>query len=593
MTLAPNGTAVWDLSTDEFGDAQLTAYVHANIAKQYALTLDPDLAWLHRPIVVHVNENDICNAYSELDDIYFLRAGGDGQIFCENSARVADIIYHEFGHSLHGQSFGFDIDDALSEGLGDYYGATLTGDPATGTGWIVPDEIGVRHIDPADKEYRWPDDIDGDPHVTGLIIAGALWDLRTALRAQLGDEPGKAQADKIFYGVLSRADDTPTAYPEALVADDDDGNLANGTPNKCAIDRAFGRHGLGELASATDSAAPELDKLAVRLAQLAPTGTAQCPGPQIVTTKVDWELRGKPDTKGSFELAMQGGAFAGNLPGHTGEVIRYTISATLDDGATLKWPRNPADPQYEIYDGPVTPIYCTDFETDPVAAGWTLTGFEWGAPAAAGNDTTDPSAGFAGPKVLGTGLAGAGNYAPEAMLKALSPNVDVGGHAQVRLQYRRWLAVEDHYYDAATIRVDSAAAWTNAENEFGSLVHVDREWRFHDVDLSTAAADGKVQVAFELTSDDFLELGGWNIDQFCIVAAGAPAPACGNGAVDGEEQCDDGNTADGDGCSAACTDEVEGGGDDDAGCCSANGETSRSLWLGLAVGLLLLRRRRR
>ncbi|MCB9506749.1 MAG: hypothetical protein H6697_03660, partial [Myxococcales bacterium] len=39
---------------------------------------------------------------------------------------------------------------------------------------------------------------------------------------------------------------------------------------------------------------------------------------------------------------------------------------------------------------------------------------------------------------------------------------------------------------------------------------------------------------------------------------GACTPGCGNGFVEAGEACDDGNTADGDGCSATC--ELEGGG---------------------------------
>jgi cysteine-rich repeat protein len=37
--------------------------------------------------------------------------------------------------------------------------------------------------------------------------------------------------------------------------------------------------------------------------------------------------------------------------------------------------------------------------------------------------------------------------------------------------------------------------------------------------------------------------------------ASSVTPLCGNGVIDGTEECDDGNTVDGDGCSALCTDE--------------------------------------
>jgi len=41
------------------------------------------------------------------------------------------------------------------------------------------------------------------------------------------------------------------------------------------------------------------------------------------------------------------------------------------------------------------------------------------------------------------------------------------------------------------------------------------------------------------------------LDRFVFIA-----PVCGNGTLEGDETCDDGNTADGDGCSATCTVEV-------------------------------------
>lgn len=45
-------------------------------------------------------------------------------------------------------------------------------------------------------------------------------------------------------------------------------------------------------------------------------------------------------------------------------------------------------------------------------------------------------------------------------------------------------------------------------------------------------------------------LGAGGIDAFALI--GRPAPFCGNGFIDPEETCDDGNTTDGDGCSSTC-----------------------------------------
>ncbi|MBL4635069.1 MAG: DUF4215 domain-containing protein [Kofleriaceae bacterium] len=134
---------------------------------------------------------------------------------------------------------------------------------------------------------------------------------------------------------------------------------------------------------------------------------------------------------------------------------------------------------------------------------------------------------------------------------------------------------------------------------------------------------------FELKTDQGLELGGWNIDDFCIVAnqnsvcgdsrlygpeecdeGGANsdtepnacrtsclAPSCGDGVVDSGETCDDGNTEDGDRCSNSC---LLPGGSENTGDCGCTVGAYRpwtkgnSLLLLLAfMGFWAVRRRRR
>ncbi len=65
----------------------------------------------------------------------------------------------------------------------------------------------LRDIDPAGVERVYPDDVDFDAHVTGEIVSGALWDLRKALIAQLGHDPGVALTEQLFLGVMRRASD--------------------------------------------------------------------------------------------------------------------------------------------------------------------------------------------------------------------------------------------------------------------------------------------------------------------------------------------------------------------------------------------------
>ena len=588
LTVDPDGSAVWDRSTVEFEDAQLASFIHANIAKQFAKDhMDADLGWLHQQMAVHPNEASTCNAYSNLDDIHFFRAG-DG---CENTARLADVVYHEFGHSIHGQSQvpGTNFDGAMSEGVSDVYAALITGDPAMGLGFFSPTQP-LRHIDPPDKEWFWPDDSTGQVHNDGHIISGAFWDLRKKLVLDHGDEAGSALIHAMYYAAISRADDMLSSYAEVLIADDDDGNLANGTPNQCAIDQAFALHGLADGAAAQigSVAPPAVDGLTLTLEQLEATG-GDCPGPQIESAHVIWHLRREPGTGGWVDFTDGGATFAATIPDQAdGEVIQYQVYAELSDGSTRLLPQNAADPWYELYVGGVTPIYCTDFESDPTADGWSFgNGFSWGP---AGGASDDPTVAHSGSNVIGID----GTYGRDASYWARSPEIDVSGHETVRLQYRRWLNVEDAEYDQAEIIVQGATTplpvWTNLQSPSGQTHHRDREWRFQDVDLTGFGAGGTLQITFQLTSDQGLEYGGWTVDDFCIVAMGAPPAACGDGTVDEAEECDDGNLEDGDDCTSICTLPGEGG-----GCCSTSKDrgVAGPIVLALAAALAFVRRRRR
>jgi cysteine-rich repeat protein len=53
---------------------------------------------------------------------------------------------------------------------------------------------------------------------------------------------------------------------------------------------------------------------------------------------------------------------------------------------------------------------------------------------------------------------------------------------------------------------------------------------------------------------EFVDVGGVSIDlSTCTGGAGDVCNLCGNDALNGGEECDDGNNADGDGCAADCT----------------------------------------
>jgi uncharacterized protein (TIGR03382 family) len=279
------------------------------------------------------------------------------------------------------------------------------------------------------------------------------------------------------------------------------------------------------------------------------------------------------------------------------------------------------------------PLYCTDFETQP--AGQTAGGsaatapevWQWGIPGGAAG-VGDPTRAFSGSRIVGTGLSFVDPaYRAKSRAWIETPVIDVGQYSDVHLQYRRWLNVEDGFYDQATIAVNQEQAWANLASQGNSshtTHHEDRAWLFQDVPLSSRIYDGTVAVRWILDSDEGLELGGWNLDDVCIVAnpraicgdgqltpteqcddGAANADAadrcrtscrrayCGDGIVDSLEGCDDGNEEDGDACSSVC-EVVEPRAPELDGTCAAGGRgAGAGLALGVAAAALLVRRRRR
>ena len=529
LTLANGSVVDWSLASSGNGDAQLSAYAWAMVAKARARGMHPTLAWLDRRLDITVNEPGSCNALSDGDALHFFGAGA-----CENAARVTDVVLHEFGHSFHTQAhLAGAFSSSLGEGLADFFAANLTGDSGIGRG-LNFDDVAVRDLEP---DRRFPDDISGDDHVTGLIVAGALWDLRKGLGSSV--EP-------IYLGVVEHATDLANVYVGALIGDDDDGDLGNGTPHQCAIEQAFSAHGLVPDFETVRLTTPVLDGRTITVDVQTPAHSA-CTQPQVTRVTLVVQLDGVEQT---LEMIGEGSRFVGTLPEVAGPiVITYRVIAQLDNGSELAMPDNPADPLYQRFVGTLTPLYCTTFETDPQ---WTQSGrmaWDFGRPLGRAGD---PMTAFTGDAVLGTTLRDSGRY-PAGSTSITTQPLDVAAYTDLHLQFRRWLTVEERSADRAAISVDGTIIWQNSAEGFD---HVDREWRFVDVPMPPGE-----RITFSIDANSSTELGGWNVDDLCVVTYEPNACA---------------------GCEPPPSD----------GCCSSSGN-SASLLLGLGVLGLVLRRRRR
>jgi MYXO-CTERM domain-containing protein len=251
----------------------------------------------------------------------------------------------------------------------------------------------------------------------------------------------------------------------------------------------------------------------------------------VQSAAVAWRLRGGSDSQ--LPLAANGGTFSATIPTQPdGSLVEYNVTLTLSNGSTQVFPNNRADPYYQFYVGPATKLWCADFENG--AADWTHSAMpaerdRWEAGAAMGLGG-DPMAALAGTGVFGTALTQVGTYPPDTTMIAVSPEIDVQGNKKVHLQYYRWLGVEDGFYDQATIAANGRPVWRNfaslAEPGAKGVNHIDQEWRFQDIDVSSVAASGKIQLSFALTSDPGFEAAGWNLDEVCLVSQDEAEGGC-------------------------------------------------------------------
>ena len=266
--------------------AARTQYWNVAQIKIKAYTYLPTNTWLQGRLTDNVNgTTTTCNAYWNGTSVNFFRSGGG----CWNTGELPGVSLHEWGH-------GMDANDgtaASNGGTGETYGditATLqTHSSCMGNGFLGPNCSGygdnctscsgVREIDYDKHSSKSPyvptqlDDTAGyhcptdsscygpcgyECHCESLISSQAIWDLAARDLITWGMDQATAWqlVDRLWY--VSRPTATSAYYCPTIsttsgcatgtlwrvfrAADDDDGNLNNGTPHMTALSAAFNRH---------------------------------------------------------------------------------------------------------------------------------------------------------------------------------------------------------------------------------------------------------------------------------------------------------------------------------------------------------------
>ena len=532
----PDGDFIWN-SEDATNVtlAEIDTFVFLHQVRDWGLEFAPEVRLLNEKLRSYVNLEGSCNAYYDGDVNFFQR--GDG---CNNTGRIADVNFHEWGHGFHQYSLiTGEWDGSVSEGIGDVIAFLQTGDPIIapyfGTnGW------GIRNVA---EDRAYPQDWVGQVHTDGLIFAGAVWDLWGLLAEEMDVEPARDLVSQLFVDAIKAGPTVPDTYDEFVVADDDDGDLSNGTPHQCTILEAFQRHGLGPAGSSglihlqhdpvLNHAADEAIFVEAGFSSMA----QQCADFTSLEGRIRYSVDGgntwATEDLDSSDLDRVSGQL-GDIP--YGTVVHYYLEVETDAGDIRTEPAGATINPHSFFVGDLVPVHCEDFE-DGMGAGYThelvegsdeegADDWQLGDPRGEGGD---PDFAWSGDHIWGNDLGWGiynGEYKNDKRNRLLSAPIDVSGtEGQLVLQFRRWLTVEDGVYDRATVHVDGEEVWSNHSTvrELGDEHHVDRTWALHTLLIQDADADGEVTLSWEMNSDQGLTFGGWNIDDVCVYEV-LPAP---------------------------------------------------------------------
>ncbi|MDA0931810.1 MAG: hypothetical protein O3C51_00005, partial [Planctomycetota bacterium] len=324
----------------------------------------------------------------------------------------------------------------------------------------------------------------------------------------------------------------PDAVREVFIMDDDDGNLANGTPNHSSLEAAAVRRNLpypqiqvGSIThAALSSTSDQLEPQVVRANVVAYSGSFNA-------INLVYDLGAGAQTV-SMVATGNGSEYVALIPGVLSpNSVDYHIEAAHSTGLAIRYP-TAGEIRYEV--GEESVLFVEDFESG--AAGWTHAlvrvqdDWQLGTPAGLSGSSggvawSDPNTAASGTAVYANDLGAPGwngAYIANVTNYLRSPVMNLTGAELVKLAFRRWLTVEKSTFDQATISVNGQQIWVNDAN----VDHIDTAWTDFEVALPPSVNNNpSVQLEWGLNSDGGIELGGWNIDDVRVLSfQGLPAP---------------------------------------------------------------------
>ncbi len=347
-------------------------YYHTNIVHQWVKSVDPTWTDMDFMMLCQVNIDDNCNAYYN-GSINFFRAGSG----CNNTGQIADVIYHEYHHGVTAKTYAPyspPTPSGLNEGFSDYCAMTITNSWCMGISFYQYNPDGCLRTGLNDRQYP-ASECGGEVHCLGEMTMGALWKIRRNLIQKYGED-FTHQVDLYFREAMwGRAQTVPLFFQYFLQANDDNGDLADGTPDYWEIADALDEHNIPY---------PEITKKIVFdhtpledtentsspievLADITTTGGAGDIVPE--STMVFYSYDGINYTAAPM-TNIGGDTYRGEIPPSAGVLVDYYLRSVTTENIVGTDPiRAPEKNTYRFLIGAKEAVLDDDLEAD---LGWTI-----------------------------------------------------------------------------------------------------------------------------------------------------------------------------------------------------------------------------
>jgi hypothetical protein len=501
-------------------------------------TFAPGFSVTNARFTISVSQAPPCG-YGDLGGFY---QEGDG---CANTGQIMSLVHHECGHVIQNAILGSQGTQGLGEGNSDLTANLVIMESIVGRGYYLNQcTSGLRD---SDNNLHYPEDVVGQEiHSAGRVIAGFHWDAMELLIQQLGTEEGRLTTARTWH--WGRVLEHPTTQPDQVlatfIADDDDGDLTNGTPHYDAFCTAAANHGFncpemigGLFISHLPIISREQPGDAAAVAAIWSTE-----GPLMADSlRLNYRISG--DSFQSVGLAPTGGdnEFSGEIPDlQPLDEVEYYLRAMDQSGNATT---DPVDAPANLHGFDIA----TEVDSLEAESGWTVNlegtddagGGIWvradpvgttynGQPCQPEDDhTPDP-----GITCWITGNGSPGGPAGEqdvdlGTTTVYSPVYGLSGSTLAKVKYHRWYTNDlgnNPHEDAWRVQVrNNGGPWIDLENTTASA----NQWTWRAFDLAALFGTdlGNVQLKFvasDLGNSSLVEAA---VDDFELLAqnlSGAP-----------------------------------------------------------------------